>query len=108
MNITERLIGRSEPYLYERDTDPDHLQRLDQRLRHAVFMWTKETFTMRRDPREVLRAGFEEGRESKTTHVIEGLEFLSQMDLADRASNGLRLAVLSDNRDPPVPRTFGR
>ena len=72
----------------------------------ALNAWLKETFDRKRSLRGVFDA-FTKRDEPWLEHVLEGIEFVGRMDIADRASNGLRLAVAHDKRDTRLTSAFG-
>lgn len=84
---------------------------------HAVHVWAKETFSGRRDPLEVVKAGIKDVTSEKgifnrvktgVEHTVRGFQFLYQMDLADRAVNGLQLLMEWDQRNPQTKGPFGK
>jgi len=102
-------IGRAVDYLYPRDVSPDHLNRLFERGTHAFEVWVREATSFRRDPAEILHAWADDKeKESAFKHTVEGFEFIGHMDIADRASNGLRVALLYDNMERSQPSQFGQ
>ncbi len=107
MSLAERIGLGPREYLFprpERPRDDQDLHELPFKLPYAVGIWLRE---------------FERGRsmsgiwsglrkaESPIRHVLEAFEFVARMDIADRASNGLRQAVLWDNRVHTKPSDFG-
>lgn len=102
-------IPRSGQFLFERDEPMDRLTNASYIINHGMDVWVKEFGSLRRDPVEVVRAFVEERNngESLREHVLEGFEFLARMDISDRAQNGFRLSLLTDNHDNTQLSEFG-
>lgn len=109
MRLSEHLGFGSKQYLFPRVEDTEHdadLTRWSVAGPMALNAWLKETFDRKRSFRGVYDAFTKRG-EPWLEHVLEGIEFVGRMDIADRASNGLRLAVTRDRRDTREPSAFG-
>lgn len=109
MKLSEHLGFGPKPYLFPRAEDTEHdtdLTRWSIAGPLALNAWLKETFDRKRSLRGVYDA-FTKRDEPWLEHVLEGIEFVGRMDVADRASNGLRLAVARDKRDTRRPSAFG-
>lgn len=109
MRLSERVGFGPKPYLFPRVEDTEHdtdLTRWSIAGPLALNAWLKETFDRKRSLRGVYDA-FTKRDEPWLEHVLEGIEFVGRMDVADRASNGLRLAVAHDARDTRLPSAFG-
>ena len=109
MKLSEHLGFGPKPYLFPRVEDTEHdtdLSRWSIAGPMALNAWLKETFDRKRSLRGVFDA-FTKRDEPWLEHVLEGIEFVGRMDIADRASNGLRLAVAHDKRDTRLTSAFG-
>lgn len=109
MRLSERLGFGPKQYLFPRVEDTEHdsdLTRWSVAGPLALNAWLKETFDRKRSLRGVFDAFTKRG-EPWLEHVLEGIEFVGRMDVADRASNGLRLAVTHDKRNTREPSVFG-
>ncbi|OGK15557.1 hypothetical protein A2774_06060 [Candidatus Roizmanbacteria bacterium RIFCSPHIGHO2_01_FULL_39_12c] len=63
--------------------------------RHGFNTWWRETVLRKRSRLEVIKAS---RGENKFDHIMEGVDFAHRLDIADRAANGLRLALAYDSR----------
>jgi len=74
--------------------------------RHGFNTWLFHSFKRRRDYYGMLQAA---KGENFFDHSIEGFHFAHQMDIADRAANGLRINLVFDNQhpDPQHKSKFG-
>ena len=109
MRWSERLGFGPQQHLFPRIEDTEHdedLTRWTVAGPMALNAWLKETFDRKRSFTGVFNA-FAKRDEPWLNHVLEGIEFVGRMDIADRASNGLRRALQHDNRDHARPSTFG-
>ncbi|MDP1722779.1 MAG: hypothetical protein Q8L37_06240 [Candidatus Gottesmanbacteria bacterium] len=109
MRLSEQLGFGPKPYLFPRSTDTEHdtdLTRWTIVGPMALNAWLKETFDRKRSLTGIYEAFTKRG-EPWLEHVLEGIEFVGRMDVADRASNGLRLAVTRDRRDTNQDSAFG-
>lgn len=109
MRWSERLGFGPQPYVFPRSENTEHdtdLERWTVAVPIALNAWLKETFDRRRSLTGVY-AAFAKRDESWLTHVLDGIEFVGRMDIADRAMNGLRRTLMWDNRDHTRPSQFG-
>lgn len=109
MRWSERLGFGPQPHLFPRSENTEHDTDLDRwtiAVPIALNAWLKETFDRKRSLTGVYTAFTKRG-EPWPTHVLEGIEFVGRMDIADRAMNGLRGALQWDNRDHSRPSQFG-
>ncbi len=109
MKLSEHLGFGPKQYLFPRNDDTEHdtdLSRWTVAGPMALNAWLKETFDRKRSLTGVFESFTKRG-ESWLQHILEGIEFVGRMDIADRASNGLRLAVIHDTRNTSRPSEFG-
>lgn len=109
MRLSERLGFGPQQHLFPRIQNTEHdddLTRWTVAGPIALNAWLKETFDRKRSLSGVFSA-FTKRDEPWLHHVLEGIEFVGRMDIADRASNGLRRALQHDNRDHARPSEFG-
>ncbi|MEK9143410.1 MAG: hypothetical protein AAB481_02165 [Patescibacteria group bacterium] len=110
MKLSERLGMGAPDYLFERKTDTkydDDLYRWTVVVPLAMKAWFRETFDRKRSLGGVYTS-FKDTKESRLHHVLEGIEFVGMMEIADRAANGLRVALTRDYRDEGKPSVFGQ
>ena len=109
MRTSEHLGFGPKQYLFPRVEDTEHdtdLTRWSIAGPIALNAWLRETFDRKRSLRGVIDT-FTKRDEPWLEHILEGIEFVGRMDVADRASNGLRLAVTHDKRDTTRESAFG-
>lgn len=97
-------------YLFPRKTDTkydDDLYRWTVVGPLAMKAWFRETFDRKRSLPGIYTS-FKEAKESRLHHILEGIEFVGMMEIADRAANGLRMALTRDYRDESKPSIFGQ
>ncbi len=110
MKLSERLGFGAPEYLFERKYDTkydDDLYRWNIVVPLAMKAWFRETFDRKRSLGGVY-ASFKDAKESRLQHILEGIEFVGWMEIADRAANGLRVALTRDVRDEKQPSVFGK
>lgn len=109
MRLSEHLGFGPKPYLFERPTETKYDEDLSRwTVSGPISMdaWIRQTFDRGRSIQGVFRS-FRGRKERWLDHILEGIEFVGRMEVADLASNGLRGAVLWDNRDHTRPSEFG-
>lgn len=109
MKLSERLGFGAQEYLFERSYETkydDDLYRWNVVVPLAMKAWFRVTFDRNRSLRGVY-SSFRDAKESRTKHILEGIEFVGWMEIADRASNGLRVALRRDYRNEQNPSIFG-
>ena len=109
MKLSEHLGFGPKPYLFERSTETKYDEDLSRwTVSGPISMdaWIRQTFDRGRSIRGVF-GSFRGRQERWLDHILEGIEFVGRMEVADLASNGLRGAVLWDNRDHTRPSEFG-
>lgn len=109
MRLSERLGFGPKQYLFPRIENTEHdadLTRWSVVGPMAINAWLKETFDRKRSLQGVFDTFTKRG-EPWLEHILEGIEFVGRMDIADRASNGLRLAITRDRNDVGKESVFG-
>lgn len=110
MRLSEHLGFGPKPFLFERPTETKYDEDLNRWTVGgpiSLEAWVRQTFDRGRSIRGVFRSF--RGREERwLDHILEGIEFVGRMEVADLASNGLRGSVLWDNRDHTKPSEFGK
>lgn len=105
--IAEQLLGRRDDYLLEQDENGEKLDSTHFRVMYGARVWMGEILSGRRSPLEVFRA--ERGRnESIFEYIFNGVDFIRDMDVADRAANGLRDSLKYHLHDPTRYSQFGQ
>lgn len=89
------LFGRNEPIDWTRGNF----------LRHGIDVWWRETFLRQRHLWPVAKGLF--NSRDPLGYVLEGFDLAGQLDLSNRAANGLRLSLLVDRNKPDQLSNFG-
>ena len=110
MKLSERLGVGLEQYYFPRQAGQEYdedLNRWTIAVPFSIEAWVRQTVDRGRSIAGVF-SSFRAREENWFDHILEGIEFVGRMEIADLASNGLRAAVLWDNRDNSRQSTFGK
>jgi hypothetical protein len=103
----QTVVGQSPAYLYERDTMLHEMDAMHEILMQGAHVWYRENADRHLPSSGLLRTEHDKN-ESFIAHVSDGIESLRQLDIAERAANGLRWYLQYDNRNPNEESEFGK